>query len=114
MKLRYLPCLALVLACWPGLAPAESLRCEGGSVAEGDTRLSLLYKCGPPSWSDQFCAPVYFPGGLHVVPEPWASTVVPCQVIDQWLYERGPGEFVATVFLRGGVVQSIRYSRVPQ
>jgi hypothetical protein len=113
VKLSHLACLALVLAVSPRWAAAESLRCAGGSVAEGDSRLSLVYKCGPPALADTYCAPVFYPGGIHVVPEPWASYAVPCQVIEQWLYERGPGELTATVYLRRGVVQIIVYGRYP-
>jgi hypothetical protein len=39
---------------------------------------------------------------------------VPCQQIEEWLYERGPGQLTATVRFRAGVVQSIRYGRDPQ
>lgn len=58
-------------------------------------------------------APVYYPGTLNVVQEPFAST--PCQKVEEWLYERGPGEMLVTVFLRSGVVvQSIAYARQPR
>jgi len=116
MKLSRWGCLALVVVAtmwWSGMAHAESLRCAGGSVAEGDSRISLVYKCGQPALADTYCASVYYYGGLHTVPEPWASYAVPCQQIEQWLYERGPGELTATVYLRRGVVQSIVYSRAP-
>jgi hypothetical protein len=112
MKLLSL-CLAVV-AGLPGLACAESLRCEGGIVAEGDSRLSVAYKCGQPKLVDSYCAPVYYPGTLEVVPAPFAQEFVPCLPVEAWLYERGPGELVATVYLRSGVVQAIRYGRVPQ
>lgn len=95
----------------PLAARAESLRCDGRSVAEGDSRLSLLAKCGPPALSDRYCAPAYFPGALHPVPEPFGSVVVPCQVVEEWLYDRGPGNLPATVRLRSGVVQSILYGQ---
>ncbi|HKB54678.1 MAG TPA: DUF2845 domain-containing protein [Ramlibacter sp.] len=100
-------------ATWPRAAAAESLRCSRGIVAEGDSRVSVIYKCGQPNLSDTFCAPVYYPGTLDIVPEPLASALVPCLVIEQWLYERGPGNLTATVYLRSGVVQSIVYSREP-
>lgn len=103
-----------VLVGLPCLAPAESLRCAGGIVAEGDSRLSVIYKCGQPVLTDTYCAPVYYGGTLNVVPEPFASAVVPCQQIEEWLYERGPGEMLATVYLRSGVVQSIAYGRQPR
>lgn len=99
----------------PQLAKAESLRCEGGSVAEGDTRLSVAYKCGQPLLKDSSCAPLYVREQplWQPVPEAWASRTVPCQVVEDWLYERGPGNLMATVRLRDGVVLSIRYGRTP-
>jgi hypothetical protein len=55
------------------------------------------------------CAPVYYAPGLQQVPEPFASSVVPCLVVEEWLYDRGPGSLAATVRFRSGVVQSITY-----
>jgi hypothetical protein len=115
MAMRY-GCLAcaVVLAALAGPASAESLRCQGGIAAEGDSRLALLYKCGQPQLTDTYCAPVYYPGTLEPVPERFARGLVPCEQIEEWLYERGPGNLVATVYLRSGIVQSIRYGRSPQ
>jgi len=95
-------------------ASAESLRCTGGIAAEGDSRLSVVYKCGQPLLKDSYCAPVYSGQALQPVPEPFASAFVPCQQTEEWLYERGPGNLLATVRLRSGVVQSIAYGRAPQ
>jgi hypothetical protein len=106
-------CLAAAAAL-PGVAAAESLRCDKGIVAEGDTRLSVIYKCGEPKLVDSFCAPVYYGGTLQIVPSPFAEAYVPCQAIQEWLYERGPGELVAIVRMRWGIVQSIKYGRDPQ
>jgi hypothetical protein len=105
---------AVVLAGFPAVAPAESLRCTGGTVAEGDSRVSVLYKCGEPKLADAYCAQVYYPGALQPVPPPLASAVAPCLVIEEWIYERGPGNLVATVYVRSGVVQSIVYGREPR
>lgn len=113
MKLLGIACAAVALAL-PHMAFAESLRCEGGIAAEGDSRLALLYKCGQPRLMDSYCAPVYYPGTLELVPEPFARRFVPCEQVEEWLYERGPGNLLATVYLRSGVVQSIRYGRAPQ
>jgi hypothetical protein len=113
MKPLSLACTIMV-AGLPCVASAESLRCPGGMVAEGDSRLAVIYKCGQPQLADTFCAPVYYHGTLEVVPEPFASAVVPCQVMEAWLYERGPGNLVATVYLRSGLVRSITYGRVPR
>ena len=106
-----LPALFALLAV---SAHAESLRCSGGIAAEGDSRLSVFYKCGQPVLRDDYCAPVYGPGALYPVPEPFASSVVPCQPIEEWLYDRGTGNLMATVRFRSGVVQSITFGRVPR
>jgi hypothetical protein len=34
--------------------------------------------------------------------------------VDEWLYDRGPGNLMVTVRFRGGAVQAIEYGRVPQ
>ena len=104
--------IALLLAQAPAVS-AETLRCNGASAAEGDSKLSVRYKCGPPLLAEAFCAPVFYSGSLYPVPEPWASVAVPCQPVEEWLYDRGPGNLMATVRFRSGVVQSIRYGRVP-
>ena len=93
---------------------AESLQCNGHIASEGDTRLSVLHKCGQPTLKDSACAPVYYQGSLDRVPEPWASAYVPCLQAEEWLYDRGPGNLMATVRFRSGVVESIRYGRTPR
>ena len=93
-------------------ARAESLRCNGQIASEGDSRLSVLYKCGEPLLKDAFCAPIYSYGSLRPLPEPYAS-LFPCQQVEEWLYDRGPGNLLATVRFASGVVQSITYGRSP-
>jgi len=90
-------------------AHAESLRCSGGGVVEGDSRLSVAFKCGEPKLKDSFCAPVYEAGQ----PLPYGAPL-PCMVIDEWLYDRGAGNLMVTVRFRSGVVQSIVYGREPR
>lgn len=94
-------------------AKAESLRCSQGSAYEGDSRVSVLYKCGQPALKDTFCDPVYFPGTLHPVPSPFAQSVAPCLPVEVWVCDRGQGNLIATVRFRGGVVRSISYGRQP-
>ena len=108
-------CLVVVAFGLPTLpANAESLRCNGSSASEGDSKISVLYKCGQPLLKDVYCAPVYYSNTLQPVPDPYATMFVPCQAVEEWLYERGPGQLTATVRFRAGVVQSIRYGREPQ
>ena len=90
-------------------AHAETLRCSGHIVETGDSRLSVLRYCGEPLLQDAYCAPVYYAPGLQPVPEPFARAVVPCSLVDEWLYDRGPGNLVATARLRAGRVLSIMY-----
>jgi hypothetical protein len=104
--------LLMALASVP--AAAESLRCPGGLVAEGDSRLSVFYKCGQPLLMDSFCAPVVYAGTLNPVPEAIAGLAVPCQPVEHWLYERGAGNLVATVHIRAGKVRAIAYGRSPR
>ena len=110
------PLLRAALACAP-LAlslpvPAETLRCNGGITSEGDSKLSVLYKCGQPLLADASCAPVYYGGWPY--PAPPYGVYVPCQPVEEWLYDRGPGHLMATVRFRNGKVESIRYERSPQ
>ena len=114
MNLAFAALLVAVLGLPWGSARADSLRCAGGIAAEGDSRLSLVYKCGQPQLADSFCAPVYQGRWVTPVPEPFASAMLPCLLTEQWLYERGPGNLVATVTLRDGRIRSIVYGRVPQ
>lgn len=95
-------------------AQAESLRCNGQSSSEGDTRLSVLYKCGQPLLADHICAPVLHAPSQQLVPSAFVGVAVPCTPIEQWVYDRGPGNLMATVRFRAGVVQSISYGRAPQ
>ncbi len=102
--------IAAMAVPWPS-AQAESLSCNGQIAGEGDSRLSVLYKCGQPTLADSYCAPLYPWGSAY--PLPLAGALLPCQPVEEWLYDRGPGHLVATVRLRHGVVQSISYARSP-
>jgi hypothetical protein len=110
VKLR--AALATLLLCAGSVAQAESLRCNGATASEGDSKLSVLYKCGQPVLAEAYCAPVFYAGTWNRVPAPIAGALVPCQPVEEWLYERGPGSLTATVRFRDGKVQSIRYGRL--
>jgi hypothetical protein len=105
--------LALGLAA-ASAATAETLRCNGQSASEGDSRLAVLSKCGRPTLQDSYCAPLYYADTLNPVPDAIAAAVVPCQPVEVWLYDRGPGQLMASVRFRGGVVASIVYGQQPR
>jgi len=104
--------LAVLTACC-SFARAESLRCNGTSASEGDSRIAVLYKCGQPVLADVYCAPVFYSGSPYPVPAPIAGAYVPCQAVEEWIYDRGEGNLVATVRFHNGRVQSIRYGYYP-
>ncbi len=93
---------------------AESLQCNGQNTSEGDSKISVAYKCGEPVLKDLYCAAVYVGRLQQPLVEPYASAVVPCQMVEEWLYDRGPGNLMATVRFRDGVVRSITYGRSPR
>ena len=89
---------------------AETLRCNGHGVEAGDSGLLVLRHCGEPLRQDAYCAPIYYYPGFQQVPETFARAVAPCLRVDEWLYDRGPGNLAVTVRLRAGFVLSITYS----
>lgn len=88
---------------------AESLRCNGSSTGEGESRLAVLHKCGEPLLKDSYCAPWVQAGTLQ--PVPGAYAVAACQPVEEWIYDRGPGNLMATVRFKSGVVQAILYGQ---
>lgn len=77
-------CIVLIL-----LINAEPLRCNGSIAPEGDSSLSIAFKCGSPLLKDSSCARVHVGQLLQSVPEPFASACVPCQPTEEWLSDRG-------------------------
>ena len=114
MKPLILVFVASLLAGTALPARADSLRCSGGFADVGYSRLSVLYKCGEPTLADSYCSPVYYAPGAPYLPAPLAGPGIPCLVVDEWIYDRGPGNLTATVRFMWGRVQSISYGRVPR
>ena len=104
---RICPATGVFASCLP--EHSETLRCYGQIVETGDSRLCVFYHCWEPLLQDSFCAPVYYSPGFQQVPELFASSVVPCLAVDEWLYGRGPGNLAATGRFPAGAVQSIAY-----
>ena len=95
-------------------ACSESLRCNGQIASVGDSRISVFQKCGEPALRDTFCKPVEVLTPWNPYPIIAPPHVVPCELIDEWLYDRGPGNLYATVRFQRGVVDSIRYEGRPR
>jgi hypothetical protein len=93
-----LACLAALLA-MPLAARADSIRCDGGIVAVGDSKLDLLGKCGHPTLREEVPAAVGVYGAT--------GTARPLVVQERWTYNFGPRAFVQVVTLEVGVVKAI-------
>ncbi|MFD1710629.1 DUF2845 domain-containing protein [Ottowia flava] len=105
----------------PSWAYAESLRCSGGSVSEGDASVALLRNCGAPAAQTSHCEPVYQPAYRPMAPGYGESYNVPganayfypptqaCVPTEQWLYDRGAGNLPAIVRIVSGTVRTISY-----
>jgi hypothetical protein len=85
--------LAALLALRPARAGAEdSIRCGGGLVSLGDSKLDLLGKCGAPTL-------------VEVTEETPARQAGRALVAaERWTYNFGPSQFVMVVTLRAGRV----------
>lgn len=84
----------------------QSLRCNGDIAKIGDSKASILQKCGRPVYEDSYCAP-------ESTRQWWKSahsaTVAPCDTIDEWTFNPGAGQFLTSLKFRGGKVIAITY-----
>lgn len=101
--------VATALSMAPGLAHADPLRCGGSSVSEGDSKLTLLRVCGQPTLTDQFCVKAWSNRRPRPPYDDPAQGGDMCIFVEEWLYERGPGDLPAVVRIREGRVISIRF-----
>ena len=87
--------LAALCFAWPAAA-ADSIRCDGGTVSVGDTRIDLLARCGAPALQEvEPAPPARFGDPAVAVP------------IERWTYNFGPQRFLQIVSLRGGRVIAV-------
>jgi hypothetical protein len=115
MNARGAAILAALTFIWSMPAHAESVRCSGGTVNEGDSRLSVAYKCGNPMLQDSFCRPIqYVSSPAQSTRQGFAVALPFCEQVDEWLYDRGPGNLMVKVRFRSAVVETIVYGRFPQ
>jgi hypothetical protein len=103
-------------------ASAQSLRCKGDLAQIGNSKGTILQKCGEPVMKDSFCKPVQetVAGAPVVTPAvPGTSgntssvttnvTVNTCQQVEEWTYNPGYGQFMTMLLFEGGSLKSIRY-----
>jgi hypothetical protein len=94
---------------------AIGLRCQNDIAQIGESKISVLQKCGEPMHKESFCKPL-----VQTAPGPSADNkgttviVMPCEKVEEWTYNPGSGQFYTTLRFERGELQSIRYGdRVP-
>jgi hypothetical protein len=100
---------AVALMLFSAGAFAQSLRCKTDLVSPGDSRASVLQKCGEPVVKDSFCKPVPPQTQPAGTPGPTVVNVVPCENVDEWTYNPGYGQFMTTLRFEAGKLVSINY-----
>jgi uncharacterized protein DUF2845 len=99
------PLLAVALAALaaPLAARADGLRCDGGLVSLGDSKLDLLAKCGSPALAERrpdHVALLDRSAGLE------RRVVAPAEA---WTYDFGPSRLVAIVTIVRGRVAAVEH-----
>ena len=91
--------LLLTLALTLAGAPCFAMFCDNGVVAEGDTQIEVLKRCGEP---DYVTSPEYrYEGRKGRYAEVRRTTEI------DWIYNFGPRRFIYTVTFVGGRVVEI-------
>lgn len=100
-------------------ASAQSLRCKGDLAQIGNSKGTILQKCGEPVMKDTFCkaTPDTVPSSTVVTPNTAGSTastttnvtINTCQQVEEWTYNPGYGQFMTMLLFEGGSLKSIRY-----
>jgi hypothetical protein len=97
--------LALLAVALPAPALGDSLRCDGGIVSVGDSKLDLLGKCGQPTLREEQAEERsrvrLDPAGRAVAGRTIALAV------ERWTYNFGPRQFVQHVTLESGKVTAV-------
>ena len=108
--------LALIVAltlC--GAASAQSLRCKGDLAQIGNSRGTILQKCGEPVMKDSFCKArqdVITTAPVTTQSATAGSTTVTinnCEQVEEWTYNPGYGQFMTMLLFEGGSLTKIRY-----
>ncbi len=75
----------------------------------GDAKSSVQLKCGPPVLTDSFCKPA---DGQPPLQRSGGAKVVinaGCEIVDEWTYNPGYGQFMTTLRFESGRLVAIRY-----
>jgi len=93
---------------WPQDAAAQTFKCRNDLVNVGDARATVLLKCGEPLVKDAFCRPLPV-RGARPASGPRGGHIVPCENVDEWVYNPGYGQFMTTLRFVEGRLVAIEY-----
>ena len=96
---------------------AQSLRCKGDFAEIGNSKGSVLQKCGEPMLKDSFCRPAsQTTSNAAVVPDVAGAagpvtniTINQCVNVDEWTYNPGYGQFMTMLQFEAGQLKRIKY-----
>jgi Protein of unknown function (DUF2845) len=107
LALRSAPCVAAALALLASGARASdgSIRCDGGIVSVGDSKLDLVGKCGWPALQEDLVGErtttVFERRGQVAFNRSVTAKT------ERWTYDFGPNRFIQMVLLEGGRILRI-------
>jgi hypothetical protein len=90
-------------------AHAQSLRCKNDFVSLGDSKASVLQKCGEPILKDDFCKPVEAAASTNGSSKSTVVNLNTCQKVDEWTYNPGRGQFMTSLQFESGKLVLIKY-----
>lgn len=76
-----------------------TFRCGRDIVSLHESKYAVLQKCGEPLFEDSFCKPGTLSG------PPFSA----CEIVDEWTYAPGPGQFITTLQFEFGRLVHIIY-----
>lgn len=108
-------CALTVAAALSSGASAQSLRCKGDFAEIGNSKGTVLQKCGEPVLKDSFCKPSQSTISNDITPSNSTTgnvtnfTINQCVNVDEWTYNPGYGQFMTMLQFEGGQLKLIRY-----
>jgi hypothetical protein len=98
--------LLLLVTAAAGTAQADALRCGNKLVTEGDARAEVSNKCGEPTDVDHSTVMVQPTTWVHGRPVVAGNGLIEV-VVETWLYNLGPHQFMRRVRFQDGRVIGI-------
>ena len=103
--------LLIMAAMHAGDASAQSLNCGGVFFGVGDSKVSVLQKCGEPLYKEAICVSrpqlVWVPSNYPGAPAQ-QIVVQQCAPMEDWTYYRGQGHFMSIARFHNGTIESAR------